>query len=160
VTVKYQSKCIAVAATLGQRGRGWFRVYTYRFSLARWQTNQSDQATKRVQKISFYRPHSWIQNSQQLRLLGFHQKITLITSDLRLIYRVSHVERSIFWEVTVSAILSKKMYMYMCPISNCFRDRAISLYSSKIIDKKVILRTASNTDNYCSSDKFGTVYLV
>jgi hypothetical protein len=33
------------------------------------------------------------------------------------------------WEVTVSVILSKKMYMYMCPIPNGFRDRAISLCS-------------------------------
>jgi hypothetical protein len=28
----------------------------------------------------------------------------------------------------------------MCPIPNGFRDRAISLYSSKIVDKKEILR--------------------
>jgi hypothetical protein len=48
----------------------------------------------------------------------------------------------------------------MCPISNCFRDRAISLYSSKIVDKKEILRTVSNTGIYCSSDKVCTVYLV
>jgi hypothetical protein len=48
----------------------------------------------------------------------------------------------------------------MCPIPNGFRYRAISLYSSKIIDKKEILRTVSNTGIYCSSDKFGTVYLV
>jgi hypothetical protein len=38
--------------------------------------------------------------------------------------------------------------------------RAISLYSSKIVDKKDILRTVSNTGIYCSSDKVGTVYLV
>jgi hypothetical protein len=50
--------------------------------------------------------------------------------------------------------------MYMCPIPNGFRDRAISLYSSKIADKKEILGTVSNTGIYCSSDKFGTVYLV
>jgi hypothetical protein len=35
--------------------------------------------------------------------------------------------RSIFWEVIVSVILSKKLYMNMCPISNGFRDRAISV---------------------------------
>jgi hypothetical protein len=35
------------------------------------------------------------------------------------------------WEVVVSVILSKKkVYMYMCPIPNGFRDRAISLYST------------------------------
>jgi hypothetical protein len=61
----------------------------------------------------------------------------------RTVYRVSHEEGSVFWEVTVSAILSKKVHMYMCPI------RAISLYSSKIVDKKVILRTVSNTGIYC-----------
>jgi hypothetical protein len=43
---------------------------------------------------------------------------------------VSQGERSIFWDVIVSAILSKKVYMYMCPIPYGFRDRAISLYSN------------------------------
>jgi hypothetical protein len=38
-------------------------------------------------------------------------------------------ERSIFWEVIVSVILSKKLYMNMCPIPNGFRDRVIWLYS-------------------------------
>jgi hypothetical protein len=33
----------------------------------------------------------------------------------------------------------QKMYMYMCPIPNSFGDRDISLYSSKIVDKKDIL---------------------
>jgi hypothetical protein len=50
--------------------------------------------------------------------------------------------------------------MYMCPIPNGFRDTAISLYSSKIVDKKQILRAVSNTGIYCSSDMVGTVYLV
>jgi hypothetical protein len=50
--------------------------------------------------------------------------------------------------------LSKqKLYMYMCPIPNGFRDTAISLYSSKIVDKEEILRTISNSDIYCSSEK-------
>jgi hypothetical protein len=44
---------------------------------------------------------------------------------------------SVFWEVTVSV----KLYMYMCPIPNSFRDKVISLYSPKIVDKKEILRT-------------------
>jgi hypothetical protein len=48
----------------------------------------------------------------------------------------------------------------MYPIPNGFRDRAISLRSSKIVDMEEILRTASNTGIYCSSDKVGTVYLV
>jgi hypothetical protein len=78
------------------------------------------------------------------------------------LYRVSQEERSVFWEVTVWTVLSKDvyMYMYMCPIPNGFRDRAVSLYSCKIVDKKEILRTVSNTGIYCSSDKVGTVYLV
>jgi predicted transport protein len=35
-----------------------------------------------------------------------------------------------------------------------------SLYISKIVDKKDILRAVSNTGIYCSNDKVGTVYLV
>jgi hypothetical protein len=35
--------------------------------------------------------------------------------------------------------------MYKCSIPNGFRDKAISLYSSKIVHKKEILRTVSNT---------------
>jgi hypothetical protein len=38
--------------------------------------------------------------------------------------------------------------------------RAISLYSSKIVDEKEVLRTVSNTGIHYSSDKVGTVYLV
>jgi hypothetical protein len=37
-------------------------------------------------------------------------------------------------------MLRKEKIMYMCPIPNGFRDRAISLYNSKIVDKKAILR--------------------
>jgi hypothetical protein len=40
-------------------------------------------------------------------------------------YRLSQEERSIFWEVIVSVILSKKLYMYMCPIPNGLRDKDI-----------------------------------
>jgi hypothetical protein len=73
---------------------------------------------------------------------------------------MSQEERSIFWEVILSVILSKKVYTYMCPIQNGFRHRDISVYSSKIVDKKEILRTVSNTGICCSIDKVGTVYLV
>jgi hypothetical protein len=48
--------------------------------------------------------------------------------------------------------------MYTCPIPNSFRDRAISLYSPNIVNKKEILRTVYNTGIYCSSDEVGTVY--
>jgi hypothetical protein len=61
---------------------------------------------------------------------------------------VSQEERSIFWEVTVSVILSKNVYIYMCTIPNGFRDRAISLYSSKIVDKKEILRKGKKVNLY------------
>jgi hypothetical protein len=50
---------------------------------------------------------------------------------------VSQEKWSILWEVIVSVILSKKVYMYMRPIPKGFRERAISLYSS--------LRLAPNT---------------
>jgi hypothetical protein len=48
----------------------------------------------------------------------------------------------------------------MCSISNGFRDRAISLYNSKTVDKKAIVRTVTNTGIYCSSDKVCAVYPV
>jgi hypothetical protein len=48
----------------------------------------------------------------------------------------------------------------MCPISNGIQDGAISLYSSKTVDKKEMLRTVPNTGIYCSSDQGGTVCLV
>jgi hypothetical protein len=58
-----------------------------------------------------------------------HQCTLFIRSSLLywyivLIYRVTHEESSIFWEAIVSVIL------YICPIPNCFRDRAISPYST------------------------------
>jgi hypothetical protein len=45
-------------------------------------------------------------------------------------------------------------------IGHSKQNRAISLHSSKIVDKKEILHTVSNTGIYFSSDKVGTVYLV
>jgi len=76
------------------------------------------------------------------------------------VYRVSQEERSIFWEVIVSVILSKNIYMNMCPIPNDFQDRAIRMYNHKTVDKKDILRvrTVSNTGIYCSSDRVGSAY--
>jgi len=49
--------------------------------------------------------------------------------------------------------------MYVCPIPNGFRYRAISMFSCKIVDKE-ILRIDSNIGIYCSSDKGGTIYVV
>ena len=73
---------------------------------------------------------------------------------------MSQEERSIFWEVIVLDILSKNVYMNMCPIPNGFRDRATWMFNHKIVDKKEILRvhTVSNTGIYCSMDRIGTVY--
>jgi hypothetical protein len=51
------------------------------------------------------------------------------------------------------------MYKYVCPIPNGFRDRVISLYSRKIVDKE-ILRIVCNIGIYCSNDKVGTFYPV
>jgi hypothetical protein len=93
-------------------------------------------------------------------LLRLKNLLTYLFSSNSYIHRVCQEEMSIFWEVIVSVILSKKCYMYMCPIPNGFRNRVISLYSSKIVDKKEILRAVSNSGVYCSSDKVGTVYLV
>jgi hypothetical protein len=58
---------------------------------------------------------------------------------------VSQEERPIFLEVTVSVILSKKVCMCMCPVPKGFRDRAISLFISEIVDKKEILRKVSKS---------------
>jgi hypothetical protein len=52
---------------------------------------------------------------------------------------------------------NKKSVYVHCPIPNGFRDTVISFYGSKIVDKKEILRTVSNTSIYCSTDKVGTV---
>jgi hypothetical protein len=51
---------------------------------------------------------------------------------LYVLYKMSHEGRLIFWEIIVSVILSKNLYtrVYMRPIPNGFRDRAISLYST------------------------------
>jgi len=77
-------------------------------------------------------------------------------------YRVSQEERSIFWEVIVSVILSKNIYMNMYLIPNGFRvtSRGIWIYNRKIVDKKEILfvRIVSNTGIYCSTDRVGRVY--
>jgi hypothetical protein len=88
-----------------------------------------------------------------MRLGGKHKTRAFIYT------QVSQEEWSIFWEVIVLVILSKKK---KC-ICTCVLFRTvseISLYSCKIVDKKEILRTVSNAGTYCSSDKFGAVYLV
>jgi hypothetical protein len=66
-----------------------------------------------------------------------------------MLYRVFQDESLLFSEVLLSVILRQTLRMYTCPIPNVFRDRAISLYSYRIVDKKEILRTVSNTGIYC-----------
>jgi hypothetical protein len=75
-------------------------------------------------------------------------------------YYVPQEERSIFGKVIVSVVLSKNVYVFMHPIPNGFRDRAISLHSSKDVDRKYMLRSVSNIGIYCSSEVVGAFYLV
>jgi hypothetical protein len=82
----------------------------------------------------------------------------MATSLIISLCRVSQEERSIFWEVIASFIVSKKVYIHMCHIPNGFRDTAVSLHSSKTVGRK-LLHIVSNTGVYCSSDKVGTVYI-
>jgi hypothetical protein len=61
---------------------------------------------------------------------------------------VAKEERSIFWEVIVSVIISKKVYMYLCPIPNGLRHRTISLYSTlyRRATRHVLTRVAKGID--------------
>jgi hypothetical protein len=54
---------------------------------------------------------------------------------------------------------SKNVHMHMCPVPNGFRDRILSLCTSKVVDKKEVLYTVSKSGIY-KSDKVGTVHLV
>jgi hypothetical protein len=70
-------------------------------------------------------------NSSKHRNLCWIHSYTLVVYEyLAVLYRMSQEEKSVFWEVMVSDIMSNKVYMYMYPIPNGFRDRAISLYSA------------------------------
>jgi hypothetical protein len=85
---------------------------------------------------------------------------TLFFLFLVILYRVFQEERSIFWDVIVSVILSKNISMNIRPIQN--EKELFEKKKKKIVDKKEILRvrTVSNTGIYCSSDRVGTVYNV
>jgi TctA family transporter len=94
-----------------------------------------------------------------MTLLNFTNSEIKFRSSLFIIYRMFQEEMSIFWEVIISIILSKKLYMYMCTIL----VSEIELFhcrDPKLLMSKHILRTVSNTGIYCSRDKVGTVYLV
>jgi hypothetical protein len=49
---------------------------------------------------------------------------------------VPGVTVSILGGHSIGHSMQKEVHMYMCPIPNGFRDRAISLYSSRTIDKR------------------------
>jgi hypothetical protein len=54
----------------------------------------------------------------------------LFKNPSRKIYRVSQEEKSVFWEVIISVILSRNIYMTMCSIPKSFRDTVIWLNCS------------------------------
>jgi hypothetical protein len=54
----------------------------------------------------------------------------------------------------------KSVYVHVSYSERFPKYNCISLYNSKIVDKKEILLTVSNTGIYCSSDNVSTVYLV
>jgi hypothetical protein len=56
--------------------------------------------------------------------------------------------------ITPGGCSKKKLYLYLRPISGCFRDRAVLLYSSKTVDKQNKLYTVSNTGIHCLIDKY------
>jgi hypothetical protein len=56
---------------------------------------------------------------------------------------VSQEERAVSWEVAVSVILSKKVYMYMVSETELFHCTVPQLF-----DKKAILHTVSNAGIY------------
>jgi hypothetical protein len=73
------------------------------------------------------------------------------------LYRMSQEERSVFWEVIVSVILSKKkVYMYLCPIPNGFRDRAISLYTT--LYRRATLHVLTRVAKYSYIDVDGRIF--
>ena len=101
----------------------------------------------------------------KVHILYFIDKISQIKKTVQYrissmkVYRVSQEERSIFWEVIVSVILSKNVYMNMCHIPNGFLDRAIWMYNRKIVDEKEILgvRTVSNVMWICVKRQLAVV---
>ena len=116
----------------------------------------------------------WAQNMKTViswDLTSYHlwicaSKVPVCVGDLvvhissKQIYRVSQEERSIFWEVIVSVILSKRLYMNMCPIPNGFRDRAIWLYSGLAWAPSIVLPScpAAPLSEACESVEFSNIY--
>jgi hypothetical protein len=88
----------------------------------------------------------WVINNErtrtcvgQLSAAGGLLVITNVTRSKTIaVYRVSQEERSIFREVIVSVIPSKKVYMNMCPLPNGFQDRAIRTYNSLALAPNIV----------------------
>jgi hypothetical protein len=66
----------------------------------------------------------YAQCEKRTELLVFNVQV-LRFKNVQKFIQMSRKERLIFWEIIVSVILSKNVYMNMCPILNGFRDRAI-----------------------------------
>jgi hypothetical protein len=67
------------------------------------------------------------ENWYPIKIIPFFETFARINI-FNVIQKYMQVDKSIFSEVIVSAILSRKVYMYMCPIPNGFRGRVISLF--------------------------------
>jgi hypothetical protein len=72
------------------------------------------------------------------------------------LYRVSQEQRSVFWEVIVSATLSKKSVYVNVIFLTVSEVELFHCTVPKVLIRN-ILRTVSNSGIYCSSDR---VYLV
>jgi hypothetical protein len=94
------------------------------------------------------RPKRDIRHNHFLPYL-FQYQYSLIIVPFEFIQGIPGEKVSILGRHSIGHSKQTKLYVYMCPIPNGFRDRAISLYSSKIVDKKDILRTVSDTGAYC-----------
>jgi hypothetical protein len=86
----------------------------------------------------------------------FSYYISLSLWLVTLLYRVFQEERPLFWEVIGSAILGKKVYMYMREFQMVSK---IELFQC-IVPKLLIRKKYYILFPIYSSDKVGTVYLV
>jgi hypothetical protein len=66
------------------------------------------------------------------------------------LYRVSQEESSIFWEVVVSVILRKNIYMNMCPIPNDFRYLARNIFLPSLSVSNHNSQLTLHTDSHAS----------
>ena len=72
--------------------------------------------------------YAWVKQVIFLNQTSLPKRCTYDVTNIKIntrIYRVFQEERSIFWEFIVTVILSKNIYVNMCPIPNGFRDTGI-----------------------------------